>query len=360
LAVGVCLVCVCGGGCGVRIRAGLSLDVASPATRARTHHRRCRRCHRRRRHRRRCRRCHRRRCRRCHHRRCRRCHRRRCLSPAPSLVCVQLCKVLGGKLGNEFFQLTQSFHHVIWLGDLNYRCTDVTAAEALALIRSGREGLQTLLQNHDELTLQRRAANVFFEFVEPSMGATFYPTYKKNEGHGVPDRSSPDWVTSVYHTQFKEPLYKGGRTKQRIPGWCDRVLFHSMRDVAGLLEPQAAGAWCAAAGAWRGVASPPPHPPPTPSLLPPPRRPPTHARLRTLNRSLALVRSLPRPRPRPRALALASLWLAGALVLPHIHRGWCHRRERVRAAHAPAPWHGTGRSAVVRARVMRARACLRL
>jgi hypothetical protein len=38
----------------------------------------------------------------------------------------ELCKVLGAKLGNEFFQLTESFHHVIWLGDLNYRCSDVT------------------------------------------------------------------------------------------------------------------------------------------------------------------------------------------------------------------------------------------
>jgi hypothetical protein len=128
------------------------------------------------------------------------------------------------------------------------------------------------------------------------MGSTFFPTYKKNEGHGVPDRSSPDWVSAVYvdplcgrgsvvwrvlflslcacarpyarcirmfmfmhmymgvgvvhvcvfvyaryHTQFKEPLYKGGRTKTRIPGWCDRVLYHSMRDVAGLLVPQSAG-----------------------------------------------------------------------------------------------------------------------
>lgn len=153
----------------------------------------------------------------------------------------ELCKVLGAKLGNEFFQLTESFHHVIWLGDLNYRCSDVTPSEALAMIRGGREGLQMLLQNHDELTLQRKSHSVFHNFVEPAMGATFFPTYKKNEGHGVPDRSSPDWVSAVYHTQFKEPLYKGGRTKTRIPGWCDRVLYHSMRDVAGLLVPQSAG-----------------------------------------------------------------------------------------------------------------------
>ena len=103
-------------------------------------------------------------------------------------------------------------------------------------VHSGGSGtLQTLLQHHDELTLQRRTHDVFYDFVEPPMGPDFYPTYKKVEGHGVPDRSSPDWTASVYHTLFKEPLYKGGRTKQRVPGWCDRVLVHSMKDLAGMM-----------------------------------------------------------------------------------------------------------------------------
>lgn len=34
----------------------------------------------------------------------------------------ELVKGLGGKLGNEFFHLTEQFHHVFWVGDTNYRC----------------------------------------------------------------------------------------------------------------------------------------------------------------------------------------------------------------------------------------------
>ena len=52
----------------------------------------------------------------------------------------ELCKVLGAKLGNPFFQITEQFHHVVWMGDLNYRCSDIAAEDALACIRNGGVG----------------------------------------------------------------------------------------------------------------------------------------------------------------------------------------------------------------------------
>ena len=42
----------------------------------------------------------------------------------------------------------------------------------------------------------------------------------------------------VYRTEFKEPFYKGGRIRTRIPGWCDRILIHSRRSMEEKLQPE--------------------------------------------------------------------------------------------------------------------------
>ena len=43
----------------------------------------------------------------------------------------ELMKDLGASLGNEFFQMTEQFHHVVFMGDTNYRCSGLTTDEAL-------------------------------------------------------------------------------------------------------------------------------------------------------------------------------------------------------------------------------------
>ena len=48
----------------------------------------------------------------------------------------------------------------------------------------------------------------------------------------------PDWVNRVYTTQFKEPFYKGGRTRERVPSWTDRILYHCIPSRAGRLQPE--------------------------------------------------------------------------------------------------------------------------
>ena len=47
-----------------------------------------------------------------------------------------------------------------------------------------------------------------------------------------------DWVNRVYVTQYKEPFYKGGRTKERVPSWTDRILYHVMPSRTGRIVPE--------------------------------------------------------------------------------------------------------------------------
>jgi hypothetical protein len=39
-------------------------------------------------------------------------------------------------------------------------------------------------------------------------------------------------VNAVYRVQYREPWYKSGKLKPRVPAFCDRVLLHSMPDLA--------------------------------------------------------------------------------------------------------------------------------
>ena len=45
------------------------------------------------------------------------------------------------------------------------------------------------------------------------------------------DREDPEWVSKTYNIDFQQQWYKGGRTKIRIPAWCDRVLYHSLNST---------------------------------------------------------------------------------------------------------------------------------
>jgi len=149
----------------------------------------------------------------------------------------ELVDRLGSKLGGRGFGLNESFHHIIWMGDLNTHCAGISAADAVALIRSGRH-MQLLLQ-HDELLLEKDNETAFYEYEEPLMGPRFFPTYKKLPGRGKVDTTDPDWVSKVYVTAYKEPFYKGGRVMERVPAWTDRIQYHSLPDRWGELMPEA-------------------------------------------------------------------------------------------------------------------------
>lgn len=65
---------------------------------------------------------------------------------------AQYCELvdrLGAKLGGRGFGLNESFHHIIWMGDLNTHVKGLNSEEAVGMIRGGRT--MELLYRHDEL-----------------------------------------------------------------------------------------------------------------------------------------------------------------------------------------------------------------
>ena len=143
---------------------------------------------------------------------------------------------LGHKLGARGMDLLEQFHHVVWLGDLNYHLEGIDADTVLTALQQGHT--QELLENHDELVAEKEAGHTFWGFVEPVMSPDFLPTYKKQPLRGHIDYSDPNWPDQVYNSKFKEPLYKGGRVVDRVPSWTDRIQFHSLPSRTGSLAPE--------------------------------------------------------------------------------------------------------------------------
>ncbi|KAG7336143.1 hypothetical protein KOW79_000836 [Hemibagrus wyckioides] len=87
---------------------------------------------------------------------------------------------------------------VLWVGDLNYRLSDLEVDEVKNLILKG--DFETL-HNHDQLKRQMDEEAVFVGFMEGEIN--FQPTYKYDTG-------SDEWDSSE---------------KCRVPAWCDRILW---------------------------------------------------------------------------------------------------------------------------------------
>lgn len=87
---------------------------------------------------------------------------------------------------------------VLWLGDLNYRISDLEVDHVKDLI--AKKDFETL-HNYDQLKRQMDEEVVFVGFTEGEID--FQPTYKYDTG-------SDQWDTSE---------------KCRVPAWCDRILW---------------------------------------------------------------------------------------------------------------------------------------
>ncbi|CAK9085380.1 4 [Durusdinium trenchii] len=111
--------------------------------------------------------------------------------------------------------LTNQFHHVIWVGDLNYRL-DLGREECLEMIYDHSWGK---LQQHDQLLKVQAEGKAFCNFREGPLD--FAPTYQHVPG------APPDPATRL---RPYDPR------KGRVPSWTDRVLWRSFPDAELMLE----------------------------------------------------------------------------------------------------------------------------
>eukprot|EP00923_Selenidium_pygospionis_P000180 GHVN01000321.1.p1 GENE.GHVN01000321.1~~GHVN01000321.1.p1 ORF type:complete len:273 (-),score=34.80 GHVN01000321.1:625-1407(-) len=51
------------------------------------------------------------------------------------------------------------------------------------------------------------------------------------DGRGVIDRTKTNWADDIYATLFKVRWYKGGKKKERVPSWTDRIFKRSMPEL---------------------------------------------------------------------------------------------------------------------------------
>ncbi|KAG8227603.1 hypothetical protein J437_LFUL008439 [Ladona fulva] len=101
----------------------------------------------------------------------------------------------------------EEWHQVYWLGDLNYRITELDPKYVKELIDQGNY-LSVL--EYDQFHQQRAQKQVFVGYEEGPI--TFRPTYKYDPG-------TDDWDSSE---------------KNRAPAWCDRILWkgEGMKQIA--------------------------------------------------------------------------------------------------------------------------------
>lgn len=115
--------------------------------------------------------------------------------------------------------------HVIYFGDFNYRLGDMrpasTVADEFYENRDNKEFIRNIYVDHDELLEQMRRKNIymFSEGVDGD-GMSFIPTCKMIKNR--PSLNDED----VKGTD----IWKTGKFDQRIPSWCDRILYHKFTE----------------------------------------------------------------------------------------------------------------------------------
>nr|CAD2205115.1 unnamed protein product [Meloidogyne enterolobii] len=109
-------------------------------------------------------------------------------------------------LNCTFPEIDCSKKHIIWLGDFNFRVEDFSDSQQLLYALNKLDDvdmLTNIANSHDQLIKAKRLKKVFQDFEEGII--RFKPTYRIMVGSGKFD-------------------------KQRIPSWCDRILFKSNKN----------------------------------------------------------------------------------------------------------------------------------
>lgn len=108
--------------------------------------------------------------------------------------------------------------HVIYFGDFNYRLADYENADLVAMEfienQKDKDFIYRMYEKYDELKAQMEKGNIY-PFSEGKIG--FLPTCKM-----LKNRKTTSWNTGKYN--------------QRVPSWCDRILFHKFVEDGHQLE----------------------------------------------------------------------------------------------------------------------------
>jgi len=127
----------------------------------------------------------------------------------------EICSISTG-VGNGKQELIEKFHHVFWMGDLNYRCNykqmegaKNTPSKELfdEYTKIIAEGKFDEMLKDDQLNISRDKGEAFFRFQEAKI--TFSPTFKV-------------FVDKDFEYQPK-----------RSPSWCDRILWKNAEGFEG-------------------------------------------------------------------------------------------------------------------------------
>eukprot|EP00117_Sycon_ciliatum_P035059 scpid21390/ scgid0179/ Phosphatidylinositol 3,4,5-trisphosphate 5-phosphatase 2; Inositol polyphosphate phosphatase-like protein 1; Protein 51C; SH2 domain-containing inositol 5&apos len=115
-----------------------------------------------------------------------------------------------GQRSLQQFDLTSQFHHVFWLGDLNYRLQCEDEAGATAIVNHIKENNLSVLHEMDQLKREKEKGNVFCSFEEEALD--FPPTYRYQRGS-----------RQIYSWRKEKKM----SVRINVPSWCDRVLWKS-------------------------------------------------------------------------------------------------------------------------------------
>ena len=135
----------------------------------------------------------------------------------------------------SLFDLSQRFAHCFLFGDLNYRI-DLPREATLRLVQQGN---WAELRPHDELTRLMVSGAVCPGFAEGTLA--FPPTFKHIPGEPPLTEAAAAAAAAAADASSAGGSVGPGRrayecTKQRVPSWCDRVLWRSWPACAHEVE----------------------------------------------------------------------------------------------------------------------------
>ncbi|KMZ84125.1 endonuclease/exonuclease/phosphatase domain-containing protein [Plasmodium vivax Brazil I] len=141
-------------------------------------------------------------------------------------ILTKLSEFFSNRITSNFKEV---FHHVIWMGDFNFRVQGIHLDEAVHCLQTNN--LKELLKYDEGNSAYSYDLSISFQ----ELPICFLPTYKKNGNRPVINRDDANWVQKEYKLVHNIKWYKGGRQESRIPSWTDRIFKWSCEKTRSCL-----------------------------------------------------------------------------------------------------------------------------